>query len=491
MSETPPNPDTPVLVGVAAVQQHCEEPGSGLEAVDLMEQALRGAADDAGSAGLLDRLGWLGVPDGNWRYTDPAGLLASRVGADPHTVLGEVGILQQELFDRACAAVKSGAGGVAAVVGGEAKYRERAAEVAGLVAAEVDQGGATPAETLVAADLGLSDLEMERMLWNAVSLFAMIDNARRAAAGLTLDQHRDQLADIWEHLAAIAVDNSDAWDRSAPSAEAIRDPGPDNRMLSFPYTKLMSSQWNVDQAGALLFCSVGTAEEMGVPRDRWVYPWASAVSNHVVPLEARADPGSSPGAEIAAAAVLEAAGVGIDDIAHIDLYSCFPAAVQTYRDALGVRPDRELSITGGMTFAGGPLNNYVVQALVTLVRRLRDDPAALGLSSSVSGFLVKQGFSIWSTTPPLNEHTVVDVSEPVADVDRPARVDPRVTGEARVITYTVEHAGGMPTRLVAVCETPDGTRTLGETSDLGAMSDAMVSEWIGRTVTLDDSRIVR
>lgn len=404
-------------------------------------------------------------------------------------MLAEVGVLQQELVDRACAAVASGGTGVAAVVGGEAKFRERTAEVAGVVASETNQGGTRSSETLVSHDLGLSELEMRRMLWNAVSLFAMIDSARRARAGSTLDEHRDDLASLWERMGAIAADNPHAWDRSAPTATTIRNVGGDNRMLSFPYTKLMSSQWNVDQAGALIFCSVRVAEELGIPRDLWVFPHASAVSNHAVALEARSAPDRSVGAELAARAVLEAAGLGIDDIAHLDLYSCFPAAVQIYRDALGVGPGRDLTVTGGMTFAGGPLNNYVIQALVALTRRLREDPRAYGLSSSVSGFLVKQGFSIWSATPPTTACRAVDVTAEVAQIDRPLPVNGAINGGARVVTYTVEHTGGLPTRAIAVCEMPDGTRTLGETSDPEIMARVTTEEWIGQTVRLDDGVI--
>ena len=72
----------------------------------------------------------------------------------------------------------------------------------------------------------------------------------------------------------------------------------------------------------------------------------------------------------------------------------------------------------------------------------------------------------------------------------PLVVERELSGPAHIVTYTVEHAGGSPTRLIAVCETPDGGRTLGEMSDAEAMADAMVDEWVGRAVVLDDSRIV-
>ena len=41
--------------------------------------------------------------------------------------------------------------------------------------------------------------------------------------------------------------------------------------------------------------------------------------------------------------------------------------------------ERDLTVTGGMTFAGGPWNNYVTHGVATMVGVLREDPGDLGL----------------------------------------------------------------------------------------------------------------
>ena len=51
--------------------------------------------------------------------------------------------------------------------------------------------------------------------------------------------------------------------------------------------------------GALLFCSVSKAEELGIPLDRWVFPWASTESNYMVPVSARRQLDACPGAKLA------------------------------------------------------------------------------------------------------------------------------------------------------------------------------------------------
>ena len=76
------------------------------------------------------------------------------------------------------------------------------------------------------------------------------------------------------------------------------------------------------------------------------------------------------------AAALEAAGIGIDELRYVDLYSCFPSAVQIVAAELGLPLDRDLTVTGGLTFSGGPWNNYVTHSIARMVGLLRQDPEA-------------------------------------------------------------------------------------------------------------------
>ena len=136
-------------------------------------------------------------------------------------------------------------------------------------------------------------------------------------------------------------------------------------MVGFPYPKLMNSNNSVDQAAAILLTSAGTAAALGIPRDRWVFPIASADAEDP-PLSERADMHTSPGLRAAGGAALRLAGVDAGNLAHVDLYSCFPSAVQIAAAELGLPLDRELTVTGGLTFAGGPWNDYVSHAIATM-----------------------------------------------------------------------------------------------------------------------------
>lgn len=483
-----------MVVGVGTATQRDDDPTVSVEALTLMVRAARAAADDAGAPGLLDQLDWVGVPEGTWAYRDPGRLVASALGrpdpASVTTVLADVGILQQDLITAAVQAVTDGAR-VALVVGGEAKHRERRAALAGVEVVDTDDGPDAAPDVRVRPDsLGVSDLEIIRNTVTPVAAYALIENAIAHDRHRTPDQHRADVAALWARLAAVARDNPDAWDRNGWDAAAIADPdAPGNRMISFPYTRRHSAQWNVDQAAAVLVTTAATARELEVAAARWVHPLAAVVSNHAVPVSERAEIGRCVGAEVAGPRALELAGVTAGDLGPVDLYSCFPSAVELLAAALGLPlddPARPLSVTGGLTFAGGPLNNYVIGALVELVRCLRAEPGAVGLSSSVSGFLVKQGFGLWSTTPAPGGFRAEDVSDEVAVRTVTVPVVPD-GGDGVVATFTVDGALGAPDRTVAIVDLAGGRRTIATSTDPDLGRSFVAADPIGTPVRVDDA----
>jgi acetyl-CoA C-acetyltransferase len=480
------DPRTPVLVGAAAVSQRADDPRGAREAAGLMVDACVAAAIDAGDTGLLAAADLVLTPKGTWPYGDAGRLVAAGAGnSKARTLSAEVGILQTTLFDRAAGAIAAGDLDVAIIVGGEARWRQLSASIAGAAIADTDDGGARPDETLSPAGMIISTEEIGAGLITAVSHYAMIETARRAADGDSLDQHSRVVADLCARFNLVARINPDAWNRHPMSADDIRRPGPGNRTLATPYNKWHCSQWNVDQAGALILCAAEVAQARGIPLDRWVFPHAIAESNAVVPLSLRRDLHRCPGFGLAGAAAGELAGIGIDDVAHIDLYSCFPIAVRVQAAELGLSLDRCLTVTGGMTFAGGPLNNYVLQAMVKMTSVLRDDPAGMGMVTAVSGMLTKQGVSYWSAQPPAGGYRAVDVTERVRAMAPAVAMGPAGSGPATVATYTVIHADGRPAKGVVIAERPDGGRAIATTGDLSIAQAMVEEEWCGRSVDLD------
>ena len=474
---------TPVLVGVGTATQRLDDPTEAKEAVALMAQALAAAADDAGAGGLIDRLDQVRITKGLWGYTDPARWVADAVGAtQARSYLADVGILQTAVMGDAAAAIASGSADVIAVVGGEAKYRGLRGSITGVDAPDTDQGGAEPDEFVTPHGMIISQAEIDLRLVMATHHYAMIENARRFADGQTIEEHRDTVAGLWARFAQVAAANPDAWFRDGLDAAAIATPDNGNRMLAWPYTKWHNSQWNVDQAAALIFCSAGTARALGISPDRWVFPWAAAESNHVVPVSERPELHRSPGFAHAGRALSGHLGMAPSDADHVDLYSCFPIAVRTQALELGLDLGRDLTVTGGMTWAGGPLNNYVIQAAAKLAQVLRDDPGSTGLLTSISGMITKQGTSVWSTEPPAKPFANIDVTDAVAAELHPKPYRTGDNEQAEVVSYTVIWGREGPERAVVIGEFPDGARTLLVSAAPAVMAAAVAGEFCGRGV---------
>jgi acetyl-CoA C-acetyltransferase len=487
----PLDPRTPVLVGVGAVQQRKDDPRQAHEPVQLMIEALRRAAADAGAPSLLARADSIRVPRGFWQYADPGRLIAERVGAPrARTQVAELGVLQTTLFGAAVEAIAAGAADVVLIAGGEAKYRALRAQVAGGEAPSTPQLGVEPDEILRPAREIWGPLEESLGLLMPVTQFAMIENALRHAEGTSVAAHRAELARLWADFSAVATGNPEAWDRTAHTADELAGGGARNRMLAFPYAKLHNSQWNVDQAAGLIFTSVAAARAAGVDERRWVFPLAVAESNHMVPLSERAELHRSHGFRLAGARALEHAEIGVEAIAHLELYSCFPAAVRVQTREPGIDPARRLTLSGGMAFAGGPLNNFVLQGLVRMAGALRSDAGGTGLLTAVSGMLTKQGVSLWSARPPRRPCAWIDVSAEVATATRTVEVAPDHDGPATIATYTVQHEHGAPARAALLCDLPDGRRALAVSTDAALAAAMCESEYCGRRVQLQSGHSV-
>jgi acetyl-CoA C-acetyltransferase len=260
----------------------------------------------------------------------------------------------------------------------------------------------------------------------------------------------------------------------------------------FPYAKRMNSNVHVDQGAALLLASYKTARSAGVPDDQLVFLHAGADAHDHWWFSERASLAAAPGIGVVVHAALEAAGIGIDDVARFDLYSCFPAAVQLAMGAIGLTgPDggdsRPLTVTGGLCFAGGPLNNYVTHSIARMVEVLRADPGSFGLTTALGWYATKHSAGVWSTTPPANGFRRVDPATTQAAVDAtPARralaaYEGVATIEATAIPVDRD---GSPTIGLVSSLTDAGERVLANVHDRELASAMMHEAWEGRRVTI-------
>ena len=476
---------TPVLVGVGSASDDAE-------ATQLMTLALHEAARDAGAPALLEAIDRVAVPQGSWDYLDPARLVAAGVGATrARTHLVELGVPQQSLINEALAAILDGSSEVAAVVGGEAK---RWARDPGAI--ETSQPGAVPDVVRRRTGTLLEPVEVATRLWDPVQQYAMIDNALRAADGLSIEAHRDEVAELWARFNRVAQGNPLAAFPQPMTAAEIGRPSPANRRLAFPYNKWHSTQWTVNQAAALLLCSAEAARRFGVSPDRWIFPRVGIESSQAVSLLRRERPHTWPAMGVLGQAAAGRIGRPIAETELIEVYSCFPAAVRVQQRELGLDPNGTPTLTGGMAFAGGPFNNFVFQATAAMAGALRAEPDWLGVVTTVSGLLTKPGLAVWAASPDGRAPLIGDLG---AEAERATGAVVAVEtldeyrGPATVVTYTVtpdgsaaagEHAVAPWRRTVVVGDTGDGRRCVAISEDPGVAAQAVRGELIGRSVQM-------
>lgn len=500
----PLDPRTPVLVGGGQLSNRVDEGAEPLEPVDLIAEAARRAAEDTGSSDPAKVLAALDsvrvVHILSWHQRDPGRLVAERVGAGDvrHTIYTTPGgNTPQSLVNRTCVDIAEGDLDVALVGGAEAWRTRTAARAAGgRPAWTVEPEDATPTEVF-GGDFDMRTMvhpiEVARGVLMPVQLYPLFESALRAKAGATVADWNARLGRLWAGFSEVAARNPHAWIQQAFGAEELVTPSPDNRMIGFPYTKRLNSNNAVEQGAAVLLCSVEAAERLGIPRDRWVFPHAGTDAHDAYMTSERGDLHSSPSIRIAGRRAIELAGVGPDDLAHVDLYSCFPSAVEVAAEELGLGLDRPLTVTGGLSFAGGPWNDYVTHAIAAMLAVLRADPGAVGLVTGNGGFLTKHAFGVYSTEPPAEGFRW---ENPQAEVDAaytrgvPLEV---VEGPVEIEGYTVMHdREGAPETGILALRTPDGVgRTWGTTTDADVLLALMAEEHVGRTVSVDADGTVR
>jgi acetyl-CoA C-acetyltransferase len=465
----------PCLVGWS---QLCRFPGEPLHA---WAEALVGTGVPPGRIDTLDV-----VYCQSWQYDDPPGRLAARVGAAPRLARysGIGGTTPLVLVAEAAERILAGEADVCAVVGGEALDTVRRLKKAGERPAWSHRD---PERTPFPFEAPFHPAEVAHQLFQAYSTFAVRDIARRAQVGTPPAEHLEALGELFAPMTKVAAANPHAWFPVERSAVELATPTPDNRMVAYPYTKLLMSVMDVDVAGAVVLATRDAADALGIAPERRVHLRGWGYATDPVYVAEHDDLGCSPAMGTAFGAALRGAGVDVDDIAHLDLYSCFPSSVAFALDALGLAADDRrapFTVTGGLPFAGGAGSCYLLPAMAAMADVLVEDPGSLGMTTGVGMHMTKHAAAVWATTPG-------GVEPPPPDAGPAARrpiVDVHL-GPASVAAYTVHHGrDGAATDAVLVCdiEGATGARCYAKAFEAGLLDALEQEEWVGRRVELVD-----
>jgi acetyl-CoA C-acetyltransferase len=458
--------------------------------VDLMEWACEDALGAVPA--LRSRVDRLSVVDVMTRTGPaPATELAFRIGAGDAarevTTVG--GNSPQWLVSRAATDIAAGRLSVTVIAGAEAIRSSRARRHRGLPR---DQGrdDLAPDPRVGDGSPGVGPAESAIGLLAPVHVYPLFESVVAARAGHDAPGHRQAMGALLAPFTEVAAAHPFAWFPEVRSAREIATPAPDNRIVCEPYTKRMAAFLGSDQGAALVVCSLAAARRAGA-EDRAVFIWAGAEATDVRFPSARPDPGRSPAIAAAAQALFAAAAgaagpgpaPGIDDVGILDIYSCFPSAVELAADALGVTADgsRGLTVTGGLPYFGGPGNNYTTHAIATLTDALRDPGHAagggvrLGLATGLGWFITKHALGLYGSVPPPGGFRRGDTTAAQAAID----------ASARPVALTVEHDSPATVTAATVIRGQDGTATGapliarlpdGRHMALAAADDAVVAE---------------
>jgi len=475
----------PVLVGVGQVLQRLDDPTEAAEPLAMMVTALERAGEDSGAPSLLQQAESIYVVRGAWSYGDPGREVARRLEANVKETVGTPygGNFAQGCVIDAAREIHAGRRRVALVTGSENGRSQGQAQRQGALLHATDTPG-EPDRALAVDKAIFHEAELARGFNSAGDVYAVIDSAIRYDRGESLEAHAERLAKLWAGFNLVAQGNPNAWIRKPYSAEEIGRAGPDNPMISTPYTRLMNANARVDMGAGLIVCSLAAARAAGVREEKIVYLAAATEANDSPFLSTRPEFHRSPGMRIAGGRALELAGKRIDEIEHVDVYSCFPSAVQIAVRELGLDEDRPLTVTGGLTFGGGPLNSYTLHAIARMAEIVRGDRGSTGLVTGNGGWLAKHAFVLYSTDPPKQgfryenlqaEVDEIPLVESVIDFDGPVTIE----------AYTVAHRGGVPRCAYVSCRTEDGRRTWGTLEEPDVLERMMREEYCGRSGRLD------
>jgi acetyl-CoA C-acetyltransferase len=478
------------LIGAGQIIDRPADPEVGKEPLRLMEDAARRAADDAGGGtALLARLDTVAVVTNVFHdYGDTATMLAERLGAHPRRVLVTTwgGNTPQSLLNHLCDEIAAGRVELALMAGGEAFQTMRALGKAGK-----PSPWTPPRETATPrwGDMrqGTSDLEAKHGAREATVTYALVENAFRASRRQSIEDERHELGEFGARCARVAAANPYAWFRDGKSAATIATVAPENRMIAFPFPKYMNAIMEVNQGAALLLASDAAADRFDLSPDRRVYPWAGTDVTELWYLTERVDYHTLPGMRRAAREMLETTGVGLDHVRHLDLYSCFPIAPRLSAAMLGLAPGdpRDLTVTGGLPWFGGPGNNYTTHAIAAMVERLRTDRDGLGFVHALGWNFTKHALGVYGGTPPPAgwRRTGGDALQGWVDALPHPELVADASGRGSIEAYTVVHGrDGGPERGVAIGRLDDGRRFIAVLpADRCVLESLEREEGVGRT----------
>ncbi len=478
--------NNPVVVGIGTIQQK-----GGFDELDealiLMDKAFKKAIADSTKTEIKNYIDEIQVPKGYWRYRDPARWIAENNQIkDVKTSVTKIGVLQQNLINSTCNKILNGEIRAGLILGGEARYKLIRSHIEKKEYIETELTNNPDHYVKAKDDLHLK-IEENALGLMAVGYYGVLESALRSSLNINFDTHHKNISEMYSEFSKIASQNNESWIDKPIKAEQILNQSKENPLQAFPYNKLHCSSWNVNQSCALIICSEDIANKLNIPTEKRVYPLASSENNHMVATLQRPNLIEPYGMKMASDFILQ-----ICDSYNIkpnifDLYSCFPVAVQMFSRLLNVKKPKDMTITGGMSFAGGPLNSYVIHSTIKTISRIREESNNIGIVTGVSGMMTKQSFALWAKNP-IIEFLHKDFTNEASCYEVPVEISSINEGYGKIIGYTTIYNKNPKAIIYIDCE--DGGRKLITSSDKSIIKSMESEEWVKRKIYFKENRLV-
>jgi acetyl-CoA C-acetyltransferase len=454
------DPRTPILVGGAQFTQRTAKTNvkESLNPIEMMAKVAHDAIASTGGKNVAAAIDTVSVvrftadsPGDQGRlpkrmFRNPPHSLANRIGAKPrrafYTATG--GNTPQWLVNRTAEEIANGECDVALLAGAE-----YIASMLAAVKQNIDLGWATGPDSDPGDDpteigdmrQGTNDYERRHGLAFPVNVYPLFENGLRGQKHRSPAEHLKWLGEFFSPFTKVASENPYSWFPTYRSPEEISTASEKNRFVGFPYTKYLNAVIEVDMAAAVVMTSVAKARELGIPESQWVFLHGCGDAADIWHVSERVNYHSSPAIRTIAKKAFAMAGKSIADISFIDLYSCFPSAVEIGCQEFGIATDdkRGLTITGGLPYFGGAGNDYVMHSIVQMTDLVRKNPGKFGLATGNGWYVTKHSAGIYSTTPTQGKWHRDDPKSYQKDIDAEAHptVIEKPSGAATVETYTV------------------------------------------------------
>jgi acetyl-CoA C-acetyltransferase len=457
----------PVIVGAAQITQK-KDIDVPLDPLNLIAKTSNNAIQMSGVNDLRNNIDTLYMSTiSSWIYDDPPTKLSNLLEISPTQKYSAPisGNVPQLLVNKAAKAISLGEIKAALIVGGEANYSRYRAKKGRITLTWPKPPPKAVNKARKAIIFYLSQLENRYRLTNPTYIYALIETALRAASGKSLEEHLDYIGKHYERFSKIASENPYAWDRKSYTADEITIPNPENRKVCHPYTKHMVANLYVDQAASLVIISEELANEIGINRKFWVYPRGGVDLKNVFYLSQRPKLYDSPAIREGSRLVLNQAGLKLEDIDAFDLYNCFPCMIEIAKKEIGIAEDdsRDLTITGGLSFFGGPFSSYSLHAIVTAVDLIKKNPSMKIMVLANGGYNTAQSIGIYGKEPSIKSWDEIDcekIQQSINEYSLPEPVEV-ANGNLTVEAYTIIYdKKSVPDYAVVIGKLASGERTL-------------------------------